>query len=280
MQTAAKKAGLLMYIDFHTHAFADAIAERAVAKLENTIMTSGYPKPVPPVTRGTVGELLQKLDEWGVDKGVLLPIATKPSQQRTINDWAASVQCDKLYCFGTVHPDAEDALTELERVKSLGLRGIKLHPDYQGFFADEERIFPIYRKCAELGLPVILHAGLDALSMDCIHCTPQMSARVLDAVPEMTLILAHFGGNELWDDVEKYLVGRNVYFDTAFIDGSISDEQALRIIKAHGADKILLASDCPWHPSSAEIGLINRLDLSDTEREMICSGNALKLLGE
>lgn len=269
-----------MYIDFHTHAFADDIAERAVAKLENTIMTSGYPKPVRPVTRGTVGELLDKLDEWGTDRAVLLPIATKPSQQRIINDWAASVQGDRLYCFGTVHPGAEDALDELERVRSLGLRGVKLHPDYQDFFADEERIFPIYRKCAELGLPVILHAGLDAVSMGSVHCTPQMSARVLDAVPEMTLILAHMGGNELWDDVEKYLVGRDVYFDTAFVDGNISDEQALRIIRNHGADKILLASDCPWHPSSAEIGMIDRLGLTEEERGMICSGNALRLLGE
>ena len=122
-----------MYIDFHTHAFVDAIADRAIAKLENTMMTSGYPDPTPPVTRGTVGELLEKLDEWEVDRAVVLPIATKPSQEKTINDWAASAMSDKLYFFGTVHPDAEDAFDELERIKALGLKGIKLHPDYQGY---------------------------------------------------------------------------------------------------------------------------------------------------
>ncbi len=269
-----------MYIDFHTHAFDDAIAERAIAKLEKIIMTSGYPDPAPAVTRGTVGELINKLEEWNTDKAVLLPIATKPSQQKTINDWAKSVMSEKLYCFGTVHPDAEDALDELERIKEIGLKGVKLHPDYQDFFANEERLFPVYRKCAELGLPVILHAGLDALSMDCIHCTPKMSADVMEAVPEMTLILAHLGGNECWDDVEKYLVGKDVYLDTAFIDGHISDEQAERIIKNHGADKILFASDSPWHPSTAEINLINRLDLTEEEREKIFYKNALKLLGE
>lgn len=273
-------ACLEMYIDFHTHAFADPIAERAITKLEDIIMKSGYPDPQPAVTRGTVAELLACLDEWEVDKAVILPIATKPSQQASINNWAKSIMSERLYCFGTVHPDAEDALEELERIKALGLRGVKLHPDYQGFFADEERVFPIYRKCAELGLPVIFHAGRDALSMDCIHCTPQMSARVLDAVPEMTLILAHLGGNDCWDDVEKYLVGRNVYFDTAFIDGHISDEQAERIIKNHGSDRILFASDCPWHPSTAEIGLINRIDLTEEQRESIFSRNALRLLGE
>lgn len=269
-----------MYIDFHTHAFADAIAERAITKLEDIIMKSGYPDPQPAVTRGSVPELLACLDEWKVDRAVILPIATKPSQQTSINNWARSIMSDRLYCFGTVHPDAEDALEELVRIKELGLKGVKLHPDYQGFFADEERVFPIYRKCAELGLPVIFHAGRDALSMDCIHCTPQMSARVLDAVPEMTLILAHLGGNDCWDDVERYLVGRDVYFDTAFIDGHITDEQAERIINAHGAERILFASDCPWHPSTAEIGLIDRIGLTEEQREMIFWKNALRLLEE
>ena len=267
-----------MYIDFHTHAFTDSIAEKAISKLEDTMMTSGYPEPMYPITRGTVDELIEKLNIWKVDRAVILPIATKPTQQASINNWAKNIMSERLYCFGTVHPDADDAIAELERIKTIGLRGVKLHPDYQNFLADDEKVFPVYRKCAELKLPVILHAGLDALSMDCIHCTPQMSARVLEAVPEMTLILAHLGGNKCWDDVEKYLVGKNVYFDTAFCNNNISDTQAERIIKNHGTDKILFASDCPWHPSTDEIDLINRLDLSDTDRQKIFYQNALALL--
>ncbi|MBQ8780847.1 MAG: amidohydrolase [Oscillospiraceae bacterium] len=267
-----------MYIDFHTHAFTDAIAERAVDKLEKIVIEAGFKERAE--TRGTVAQLLEKMDEWGVDRAVVLPIATKPSQQMSINNWAAEVMSDRLYCFGTVHPDAEDALEELERVKALGLKGIKLHPDYQGFFADEEKMFPIYEKCAELGLPLIFHAGFDVLSPDCIHCTPQMSAAVIERVPRLTLILAHLGGNELWDDVEKYLVGKNVYLDTAFIAGHISDGQLLRIIRNHGAEKILLASDCPWHPASAEIEMLKRLPLTDEEFELISWKNALGLLGD
>lgn len=267
-----------MYIDFHTHAFVDAIAERAVDKLEKIVIEAGFSERAQ--TRGTVAQLLERMDEWGMDRAVVLPVATKPAQQTSINSWAAEIMSDRLYCFGTVHPAAEDVMEELERIKSLGLRGVKLHPDYQDFFADEERMFPIYEKCAELGLPVIFHAGFDVLSPDCIHCTPQMSARVLERVPSLTVILAHLGGNELWDDVEKYLVGKNVYLDTAFIDGHISDEQLLRIIRSHGAEKILFASDCPWHPSSAEAEMLKRLPLTDEEMKLICCKNALRILGD
>lgn len=267
-----------MYIDFHTHAFSDAIAEKAIAKLENTLIKAGYSNEVPAVTRGTVGEITEGLRKWGIDKAVILMIATKPSQQKTINDWAKSVQSDCIYCFGSVHPDAEDALDELERIKKLGLYGVKLHPDYQNFFADEEKLLPIYRKCAELNLPLVLHAGVDAMSADCIHSTPKMGAAIIDAVPELRLILAHLGGNECWDDVEKYLVGKNVYLDMAYLDGNITDEQALRIFRNHGTDKILFASDCPWHAPDREKAMLERLPLTEEEKERISHKNAEKIL--
>ncbi len=270
-----------MYIDFHTHAFTETIAPKAMANLTRTMIESDFREKALPVTDGTVGELLIKMKEWNVDKSVILPIATKPSQQHTINNWAKSVQedhPDKLICFGTVHPDAEDALPELERIKEIGLHGVKLHPDYQGFLANDEKAFPIYEKCEELGLPLIFHAGFDVVSPDLIHCTPKMGAEIIERFPRLKLIMAHLGGCDCWDDTEKYLVGKNVYLDTAFIDGLISDEQALRIFRNHGTDKILFASDCPWHPSTREMGLLDRLPLTDDEKKDISYRNAVKLL--
>ncbi len=267
-----------MYIDFHTHAFNDVIAERAITKLENTLASQGYTDDVPAATRGTIGELLQKMDLWGVDKAVVLNIATKPTQQTVVNNWAKEIQSDRIFCFGSVHPDAEDALDELERIKALGLYGVKLHPDYQGFMVNDEKLMLIYRKCAELGLPVAFHAGFDVVSPDCIHCPPELSVQVLDKVPELTVILAHFGAFRCWNAVEEYLVGRNVYFDISYTDSNISDEQAMRIIRNHGADKILFGSDCPWHAASREKSMLERLPLTEEERELISHINAEKLL--
>lgn len=263
-----------MYIDFHIHAFADAIAERAVTNLEGIASIKGN-------TRGGIEETISRLEEWSVDKAVLLPIATKPKQQETINTWAVDVmnKYDQIISFGTVHPDSPNAVSELERIKSLGLKGLKLHPDYQGFIISDEKMYPIYEKCQELGLPVLFHAGYDPLSPDLIHAVPQESSKILDKFPKLTVILAHMGGMKLWDDVEKYIVGRNVYLDTAYISGSISDKQAERIIKNHGANKILLASDLPWHKTTDEIQFINSLDLTDDEKDMIFFKNAQKLLG-
>lgn len=267
-----------MYIDFHTHAFADSIAERAISQLAKTSEKCN----LRPATDGTVKSLREVLVKNGVSKAVLLPIATKPTQQTTINNWAASLDDGFFYPFGTVHPLAEDKFEELERIKSLGLYGVKFHPDYQNFFVNDEMMFPIYKKCAELDLTVLFHSGYDPVSPDLYHCTSKAAAEVHDKVPEMTMILAHGGGMRDWDNVEKYLAGKEgkLYFDVSVIAHEIDHDQLFRIIKAHGADRILFGSDCPWDTPSYEISMINSLPLSDEEKEMIFYKNAEKLLSK
>lgn len=265
-----------MLIDFHMHAFDNKIAQRAIEKLENTAQMKAY-------TRGTVEEILDNMDSWGVDKGILLPIATKPSQQTIINDWSKTQQdsCEgRLYCFGSVHPDAEDVLEELSRIKSLGLHGIKFHHDYQGFFADDERYYFIFEECARLGLPVLFHGGFDPLSPDVIHCVPKACAKLFRAVKGLKLVVAHMGGMNLWDEVEEHLCGLDgeLYFDTAVVCDAISSEQLRRIISKHGADRILFASDCPWHIPPMEYKMIKELRLSSDDEEKICYKNALRIL--
>lgn len=262
------------HIDFHVHAFADKIAERTVTALAQT---AGRP----PESDGTLAGTEEVLRGWGVDGFVLLSIATKPSQHLVCNNWAASCISDHVFPFGSVHPEGEDALAELERIKSLGLYGIKLHPDYQHFYADEARMLPIYRKCGELGLPILFHAGVDPLCPEDIHCTPRMAARMLEQCPDTTVILAHLGGNECWDDVEEILAGQyeNLYLDTSLVGGYVEAEQLGRIIEKQGADKILLASDCPWDRTDTAIAKIHSLGLSPEDEHRIFAGNAERVLG-
>ena len=261
-----------MLVDFHVHAFAEKIAARAIGQI------AGKADQIPE-TDGTAEGLRRRLQEWGVDKGVVLPIATKPTQQTIINDWAAQQQDDTLYCYGSVHPDAPDVLEELERIRQLGLHGIKLHPDYQGFFADEPRMLPIYRRCAQLGLPVLFHAGFDPVSPQVRHASPEALARIAEVVPELTLIAAHLGGVLQWDEAERLLVGRkNVYLDTAFASHSIDPSQFERIVQRHGAERILFASDCPWDSPVKIHRIMDDFALTPAQRSRIDWENALELL--
>ncbi len=262
----------MIYIDFHTHAFADKIAEKAIEKL---VSVSHYE----PYTNGTVSDLKKVLDEDGINKAVYLPIATKPSQQGIINDLSAQLNTESFICFGSVHPDAEDALDELERIKLLGLKGVKLHPDYQGFMVDDEKLFPIYSKCAELGLIVVLHAGFDPLSPDLIHCPPKSSAKIAKLFPDLKIVLAHLGGMNCFEDVLEYVAGiENVWLDTAFLYNHIDNELLTKIIKKHGAQRILLASDMPWQRTIDAVNQINSLELSDEEKKFIFHRSAEILL--
>lgn len=262
-----------MKIDFHVHAFNEKIAEKAISQLEICANQTA-------LTRGKIEETIKAYKNWNIDKMVLLPIATKPSQQTIINDWSVKQNHGNIIAFGSVHPDADDVYEELERIKALGMKGIKLHPDYQDFEIDEERLYPIYRKCAELDLIVVFHTGYDCYSPDYIHVIPKAAAKAHMAVPELTMVLAHLGGNFLWEDVYEHLAGLegNLYFDTSYIANRIDKKLAYDIIKKHGADRILFASDCPWTSPVDTADFIESLPLSDEEKELIFHKNAERLL--
>ena len=259
-------------IDFHVHAFSDAIAKRAITTL---VDHAG----IPHYTDGTIKDTRRFLTEQGIDYGVLLPIATKPSQQSKLNTWAVEQVGGNLLSFGTVHPDAEDVADELHRIKSLGLKGVKLHPDYQDVFLFEEKMNIVYRLCEALELPVIIHMGQDPVSPKVRHAMPYHLIAMNESYPRLKIIGAHLGGMYAWDEVLHYLCGRkNIWFDTSYLTGEIDAEIMTAIIKKHGADKILFASDCPWHTPQMERELLESLPLSSADMEQIYWKNAAELL--
>ncbi len=265
-----------MVIDFHTHEFNDKVAEIAVEKLEKVAK-------IKPETNGTVAKTLEKMAEWGVDKSVCLSIATKPSQFKTLFDWAVNLEGDtngKIIPFLSIHPDSESVFDEIETIKKAGFKGVKLHPDYQNFYIDEPRMLPIYQKCADLSLPVIFHTGLDVICPNDIHATPKMILNVVKSVPKMTMICAHLGGNMLYNDVFETIAGKgeNLYFDTALCSRNCPLEIMKKIIEKHGSERILFGSDCPWSSGKNEIEHIKKLELSNKDLDNILYKNAEKLL--
>lgn len=263
-----------MTVDFHVHAFNPKIAEKAISVLEQRA-------GVTPYTRGLIEQTIQRMDEWEIDKSVLLPIATKPSQQTIINDWAQQEDSDRIVSFGSVHPDADDALDEVERIKQLGLHGIKLHPDYQGFFINEQRLDPLLDAIQAADLPVVFHSGYDVVSPDVVHCLVQPALEMISRHKGLKVVLAHLGCNRHWQEVHDLLAGIDgeVYFDTAFTSWECPDDIMQKIILKHGAERILFASDLPWDSSAKIREKILRLKISDDAKEKILGLNAKRLLG-
>lgn len=262
-----------MRIDFHTHAFPDALAARAIPGLAHT---GGG---LIPLTDGTVSGLIGSMDRCNVSHSVLLNIATKPAQQTRVNDWAASVACERVIPFGSVHPDAPDVLEALEHIHALGLKGIKLHPEYQGFCVDDPKMLPIYKKAASLGLITVFHAGLDIGYMPPPKTTPAALASILPAFDGAPVVAAHMGGYMQWAEVIDCLCGLPIYLDTSFSYGRIIKPMAQKIIDKHGPGGILFGTDLPWNEADTESRLIDSLDLSPADRDMIYYKNAAALLG-
>ena len=264
-----------MIIDFHTHTFPDKMAEKTIAFLSEK-------GGIKPYREGTASSLTELMKHSGVDYSVVLPAATLPKQEKTINRTSAELNGkNNLFFAGAIHPDCEDVDGTLDYIKESGLFGIKLHPDYQGVHFDDDRYINIMKKAFERGLYVITHAGLDVGYPDHIHCTPDMILNALSklgSLAENKLILAHLGGFQLYDEVLEKLIGLPMYMDTAVVL-SYYPEKSREIIVRHGADKILFASDSPWADQAEFVKIIKSYGFSKEDEDKIFYKNASKILG-
>lgn len=261
-----------MIIDFHTHIFPDKIAESTIQFLSETCQT-------PPYTNGTYNGLLDSAREAGIDICVALPVVTKPSQFVSVTKFAEKFQEGEIISFAGVHPADVTAKEKLVQIKNMGFKGIKLHPDYQDTYFDDIRYKRIVNKASELDLIVTVHAGVDPKCPDDVHCTPKMIEEMLDEVQPPKLVLAHFGGNQMWNEVEERLVGRHVYLDTAVVLDTMEEEQFCRMVRKHGADKVLFATDSPWRGQKEFVQRMKEIALTEEEREQIFFKTAQRLLG-
>lgn len=261
-----------MIIDFHTHAFPDEIAKKALDKL--SYASGGLEAQ----TKGTVDSLKTEMEKDGVDISVVLSIATNKKQQTNVNNYAKSINGEKsIFAFGSVHPDADNVYEELERIKEMGLKGVKFHPEYQGFYVDDEKMKPIYKKISALGLITVFHSGYDYGYAPPYHCMPD---NLLNALKwfDSPVVAAHWGGVNCGVEVIKKLCGKDVWFDLSFGYAAMPKAIAQEILDKHTPDKVIFASDMPWHRPSWEKQLIETLDLSSDDKDKIYYKNALKLL--
>lgn len=261
-----------MIVDVHTHIFPDELAPKAMYRLQQAA------DGVVAYLDGTKADLLRSMEEAGIDRSVVCPVTTKPTQDRAANEWVTLLDDERLIPFGTVHAANDDAAGEVRRAVELGVKGFKLHPEYQDFAPTDERARPMLEAIAEAGVPVLFHAGVD-IEIPTVHGTPHSFAKLNDSLPELEMILAHMGSFRMWDEVSRWLVGRHVHFDTSYVHKDLSSNEFAELVRELGAEKILFGSDSPWGKQEEELSSVRASGLAEDEVTAILGGNAAGLLG-
>ncbi len=276
-----------MFFDFHTHIFPDALAVRAIAtlitKAEAATRTVGC---LTAHTDGTLAGIKRSMELGGIDACLILPVCTKPEQFESVNKFAAKINgSDGIYSFGGIHPDCEDIEGKISYIKSLGLKGVKLHPAYQSCFIDDARNLKIAEECMKQDMLCLFHAGYDIAYPETDYCSAEKFAAAFaplfekyDENKHPHVILAHLGGVKSLDKTLDYLCGLPIYMDTAYTLEQIPTNMLFKIIRSHGADKILFGTDSPWQDQHTCRERLASLPISKEEFENISHKNALRIL--
>lgn len=255
-------------IDVHAHIFPGKIRDKAVASI-------GHFYDIHMDAKGSPDDLLQQGSKIGTVAYVVHSVATLPRQVQHINDFISQqMQEHKEFIgYATLHPFMEDVEGEIERAIEMGLKGIKIHPDFQQFDIDDEAAMYMYEKL-EGRLPVICHMGDEVKR----YSAPKKLAKVIEAFPDLKIIAAHMGGYSEWEDAEKYVIGKNVWVDTSSTLFALAPEKVVDLIHKHGVDRVLFGTDYPmWRPDE-ELERFMKMDLTEEEREKILWKNAAEFL--
>ncbi len=261
-----------MVIDFHVHMFPDRLAKRAVAELAQRA-------GIAPNGEADTNSVLQRMRQAGVCTAVIQNIATNAKQTKNVNLFAVETnKREEFVAFGSVHPDC-DWEYELDFLSDNGIRGIKLHPDYQSFYVDDPKMQKIYEGILKRGFVLLFHSGIDAGLPEPVHCTPMRAAKTLGLFRGEKVVFAHSGGFEMWKEAEQYLIGEDIYIDTSVTYGYLPKEERERLYRLHDSRKILFATDFPWGDFEQEANAIRALDMDEEWKEMVLHKDAEELLG-
>ena len=261
-----------MIIDFHTHIFPAELAAKTLPWMMSFTRVPFY-------TDGTGKALRASMDRAGVDVSVTLPIVTKAGTMRKINDYAAAQARQwGFMSFGSVHPDEPDWRGELKRFRELGLKGLKLHHDYQGFWFDSKENYAIIEAAFDEGLPVLVHPGNDPVSPSVHRCTPKMLRDALPLLRQGRFIAAHLGAHMMLEAAKENIIGTDVYIDLSMAEVYYSWEQIRPLVLAHDPDRILFGTDSPWDDQARAIDGIRSMALGEELETKIFETNARRLL--
>ena len=257
-------------IDFHAHIFPDKLAEKAshsIGSFYDLAMSNS----------GSVKALLESSKPFNVEHYIVHSTATTHHQVKSINNFIHEevLKHPRFIGFMTLHPDMDRAEIREEIALAIerGMRGIKLHPDFQHFYVDDPKVYAMYEE-AEGKLPILFHAGDKRYD----YSAPSRIASVAKSFPDLECIAAHLGGYNRWQDIKYYDGIDNVYFDSSSTSFFFDPEDNMKLIETLGVDRIFFGTDFPMWTYRDELERMDALPLSDEDREKIYYLNAKKFL--
>ena len=261
-------------VDSHVHLYPDPLALKVTPALASRFGNA-------PAFDGTVGGCIAKNATCGIRASLNLPVATKPDSVAGTNrfwaDYAPSRSKCGVFSLASFHPQVGDKAAEVARIAEAGFAGIKFHPEYQLFRFNDTAMDDAWAAMSELGLVAYLHAGGERVFDPPYHSTPSDIATLQLRFPRLKIVAAHLGGFGMWNESEASLVGTSVHLDLSHTFFWMDNAQILRMIKAHGAERILFGSDSPWQDPGEVLEAFLKLPLSEQERRAICHTNACRL---
>ena len=261
--------------DAHCHIYPESIAQKAVEGIDRFYGHLPFFNPYD----GTMGTLLRTGREAGISHFLVHSVATVPHQISSINRFIASAVTLSNGLFtglGTLHPDSEHPEQDFSELAALGLKGVKLHPDFQRFEADSAKAMRIYELCAEADLPVLVHTGDHRFD----YSNPNRIASILRTFPKLRFVGAHFGGWSVWDDAVRMLSGfDNIVVDTSSTFYALGCDRGRELIRIWGADRVIFGTDYPMGSPQPEIDCLMEMGLTKEEYGRIFWENAARMYG-
>jgi hypothetical protein len=258
-------------VDFHTHAFPDDLSERVIKMLEEEGGIKAH-------LDGKISSLLSSMDNCGIEKSVICNIATNPAQFNSILKWCKKVRSERIIPFPSFHPYDPEFNERIDAIKHEGFKGIKFHPYYQNFTIDEDKLFPVYEKICAANLILVMHTGFDFAFPRIRIADPEKIITVLKKVPALKMVTTHLGAWEQWEEVERFLLGKQIYMEISFSLEFLDAEAAGSIFENHPPEYILFGTDSPWTDQQKTLSLLRGLQLGEEKEELILWKNAVNLL--
>ena len=257
-------------IDIHTHIYPEEIAKKATESVRQF-----YGIDTDCATDGTVQMLLEHGSQAGINQYVILPVAIRPDRVQGINDYIQqqAKQHDCFIPFGTVHAAMDGLMDEVERLLSLGVKGIKMHPDSQRFSIDDQRLFPMY-EALRGRIPVMLHMGDQRYD----YSHPLKLRRILDLFPGLDIIAAHFGGYSMYDTAYELLKDTDCIMDVSSSLMFMEEGVAESYVNRYGAERLAFGTDYPLWDPVIETKRFFDLNLTESQFEQIAHKTAERIL--